>query len=98
MSEIPALVRFQDPLALAVHRILLRDWDPIGVTELGASGDDTEYDHYVAKIVERIRAGQTAEKLAEHLGRISGTWDCPPEQRQLELEVARKLVALEADV
>jgi hypothetical protein len=94
VTELPAIVRFKKPLALAVHRILLLDWDPIGVKACGAADDDTEYDNYVGKIVERIETGQTPEKIAAYLSELSKGWMCPPEQREVDLEVARKLVAL----
>lgn len=92
--ELPAIARFKKPLALAVHRILLLDWDPIRVKAMGASDDDTEYDNYVGKVVERIETGQTPEKMAAYLSELSKGWMCPPEQREVDLEVAHKLAAL----
>ena len=96
MKEVPATVRFKRPLALAVHQILLLDWDPIGVKALGASDDDTEYDSDVGEIVKRIESGETPEKLAAYLGGLSKGWMCPPEQHELDLGVARKLAALKS--
>jgi hypothetical protein len=52
----------------AVRKVLLWDWDPIGVAGIPAAVD--EYDCYVAAVAQMVVAGKSAADLAEHLVRI----------------------------
>ena len=52
-------------LEAAVQRILLQEWDPIGIRDVREARD--EYDSYVLGICTMLREGQTAEKLSQHL-------------------------------
>ena len=49
-----------------VRSVLLRDWDPLGV------GDNpnlaAEYDSYIPELLRLLRAGASAEAIAEYLG------------------------------
>jgi hypothetical protein len=59
MSNIP------DELMVEVRRILLKEWDPIGISEFPGAQD--EYDMYVKGISEMVCSGQSTEQLYEHL-------------------------------
>ncbi|CAB3789733.1 hypothetical protein LMG28138_02871 [Pararobbsia alpina] len=52
-------------LEAAVQRILLQEWDPIGIRDVPDAQD--EYDSYVLGICTMLREGQTTEKLYRHL-------------------------------
>ena len=52
----------------AIRRVLLRDWDPIGVRDAPEAQD--EYDGYVGGAYRLLAAGVTGSDLAEHLARI----------------------------
>ena len=47
-----------------IHRILLRDWDPIGVADIVEAQD--EYDSYVGKIYGMLIRHEPRHKLVEH--------------------------------
>jgi hypothetical protein len=49
----------------AIAKILLEDWDPIGVHDVTEAQD--EYDSYVSGVYRLLVAGATAEALAAHL-------------------------------
>ena len=51
-----------------VDEILHYVWDPIGVAGIPEARD--EYDSYLAHVVELLRTGVPAERIAEHLHRI----------------------------
>ena len=48
-----------------IRRILLHDWDPIGVE--GMPGGQDEYDSYIGKIYGMLIRYELRHKLAEHL-------------------------------
>lgn len=52
----------------AVRRVLLHDWDPIGVGELAMAQD--EYDSYVWKICGLLMRRESKVKLFDHLWMI----------------------------
>ena len=49
----------------AIRAILLKQWDPIGIVELGGPND--EYDSYVWPIIAMIDGGANSSGLAAHL-------------------------------
>lgn len=51
-----------------VRRILLSDWDPIGIS--GQPNAQDEYDIYVSKIVDLANNNVTPEALAAHLLKV----------------------------
>ena len=79
-------------LEARVGEILLKDWDPIGVSEFAEAAD--EYEGYVGSICHLISAGGTEEDFfnflwgveTEHMG-------LPGDQAATKL-VARKLMHL----
>ena len=51
--------------ARELRRILMEEWDPIGVRGVPEAAD--EYDAYLGQIGSRLRAGATAEDIAAFL-------------------------------
>ena len=77
----------------AIADVLLREWDPIGVSDEPACRD--EYDFYVGGVYRVLASGASPEKVAEHL------WSLEKEEMGLRrpgpealLHVAEKLCAL----
>jgi hypothetical protein len=62
----------------AIGRILLEDWDPIGVQDVAEAQD--EYDGYVGGVYRLLVSGASAREIAEHL--------CAIEAEQMGLSVA----------
>lgn len=48
---------------LELNELLLREWDPIGISWLAESPQD-EYDHYAGALVRRLRTGASEEEVA----------------------------------
>ena len=57
-----------DALYKAVRQILMREWDPIGVSDVQAAQD--EYDQYIQPIVRLVLGDASPSVLSEHLLRI----------------------------
>jgi hypothetical protein len=80
-----------------IRRILLDDWDPIGVKDVPEAQD--EYDSYVGQVYRKIADSTCSFPIAQLLARIEtermGLGDRPP----LTLEpVAQKLAALATEL
>jgi hypothetical protein len=91
----PAAERFSDPLALQVHGILWRAWDPCGVN---AHAPNDEYDRYVPEVVALIVQRAAIEDIAEYLDwgpEFHEALGAPP--RAALLALAAELVALTPD-
>lgn len=77
----------------AIGRILLEDWDPIGVR--GDAEAQGEYDGYVGGVYRLVASGSSDRVIAEHLCALEvghmGLGEASPEDR---LSVARKLASL----
>lgn len=78
-----------------VHRILLEQWDPIGVIESPEAQD--EYDSYVPSVIALLINGSAEETIAAHLGRIATERMSLPSEPKREMRVARALLSA-ADV
>jgi hypothetical protein len=83
---------------LALVRMALRFWDPIGVIEdrIGGTGiADNEYDSYASGVLRALQNGRDARGLADHLAGIRHTsislGDKSPTER--EAFIAEQLVA-----
>ncbi len=77
---------FSDPLDFGVARVLLEQWDPIGIrTVADAQG---EYDAHVPPLASMLRAGADAKRLERHLEGLA---------RDLEVEVDRAALAKVAE-
>jgi hypothetical protein len=80
----------------SIRKILLNDWDPIGLSDKSAGR--YEYDHYVHHIHSMLRAGSSEGKLADYLhecttkdiGLFEGVF-----YRKRNLKIARKLLTIE---
>jgi hypothetical protein len=79
---------------MAVRRVLLSDWDPIGVCDEPQAQD--EYDDYVPDIVRLLREGAGANTLANHLLRIEAEEMCLPSNPERARHAAMKLKQLSA--
>ena len=54
-----------DFLAADVKRVLLKDWDPIGINDVPEAHD--EYDSYVLRICGLLCAGETVDGVYRYL-------------------------------
>lgn len=54
-----------DIFAIEVKRVLLKEWDPIGIPNIPEAG--TEYDGYVLGLCRLLREFQSVEKIYEYL-------------------------------
>jgi hypothetical protein len=61
----------------AVNRILLEQWDPLGIR--AAEGPEDEYLSYVPQLIGRVQRGASDAELADYLGEV--------ESRQMGLRV-----------
>lgn len=52
-------------LEATVQKVLLQEWDPIGVKDIPEAQD--EYDMYVSGICRMLRAGQSNAEIYSHL-------------------------------
>lgn len=92
MTELlPVEKRIKHPIGLAVHLILWREWDPIGVYDWGS---DDEYDGYVWPVIGKVMRGETPEQIADYLDWASNEHMECPQPRSRNVEIARKLAAL----
>jgi hypothetical protein len=87
----PAASRFKHPIGPRVHEILWREWDPIGVNEIGP---DDEYDGYVRPIIGKVMSGETVEQIADYLDWAVGDHMGLSVIRCQSFEIAQKLCEL----
>ena len=81
--DLPEHERWWDERGAAELRTLLyEEWDPIGVKELADESAD-EYDAYAGQIVRRLRAGATAEDIAELLAELEREMGLDPNEPPL---------------
>ena len=83
-----------DALFSAVRLILMRDWDPIGISDVPAAQD--EYDGYVAPLLRLLRDGVSSSALSDTLLRIETVEMGLPGDRERARRVADKLRVLRA--
>nr|WP_313415637.1 hypothetical protein [Brevundimonas diminuta] len=79
----------------ALDRLLFRQWDPIGVSDMEGWADD-EYRAYLPKFWKLVRSGSTETQIVEYLAEIERDrieFETSDEHRQ---DVARKAIALVA--
>jgi hypothetical protein len=78
-----------------VRKILMQDWDPIGVR--GHQGAEDEYDAYVGQVYVMLMNEESEEAITSYLWDIAtGYIGCTPSSDLAErgARVAEKLVAL----
>ena len=77
----------------SIRQVLLRDWDPIGVSEVPEAQD--EYDSYVGGVYRLLASRASEDEIIEHLYRIeSDTMGMPAADREGLKAMARKLIKL----
>lgn len=78
----------------AIGKILLEDWDPIGIRDVREAQD--EYDHFIGGVYRLLATGARAQQVAEHLCEMEIEWlrFTPPRPSDL-LPLAEKLCALD---
>jgi hypothetical protein len=73
----------------AIKRLLLHEWDPIGILELGGPAD--EYDAYAFRVFSMLTRGTSVDAIASYLD-----W-AESDQMMLRLNAARnRAIALKA--
>jgi hypothetical protein len=72
-----------------LRRLLLEEWDPIGIANLSDEGLD-EYEHYAGQIARRLRAGASDEEIAGVLESFRPDMGLEP-SGEPPLDVARKI-------
>ena len=77
----------------SIRQVLLRDWDPIGVSDVPEAED--EYDSYVGGVYRLLASGASEDEIVEHLYRIEyDAMGTPAPDREGLRAVARKLTGL----
>lgn len=77
----------------SLRQVLLRDWDPIGVSDLPEAQD--EYDSYVGGVYRLLASGASEDEIIEHLYRIeSDEMGLSAAEREGLRDIARKLTKL----
>jgi hypothetical protein len=80
----------------AIREILLREWDPIGVSEVPEAQD--EYDGYVYKIYGMIARHELRQRLVEHLWEIETSRMGLIGDRKRAEEIADRLIGLRGEI
>ena len=83
-----------DSVASAIRKVLVEDWDPIGVMDDPEWPRD-EYDAYIGEVHGFLERGESVEFIARHLCFIEDKMmglGAPPESARLS--VARKLKSI----
>lgn len=79
-------------LDLEVKRILLKEWDPIGISEIPEADD--EYDAYVQHVSGMIQEHKTVEEIYAYLRWIEVERICLDGDDEHTRKVANKLTEL----
>jgi hypothetical protein len=61
-------VRAKQLLMETIQKILLKEWDPIGIQDIPEAQD--EYDSYISDICELIQSKKTESEVFDYLWRI----------------------------
>lgn len=83
--------RMRDALAL-IRRLLLEEWDPIGVSQFPKAQD--EYDAYAPDLYQLLSRGATSSEVFEHLWRLETDRMGLRGDREKTQNIAEKLVTL----
>jgi hypothetical protein len=75
-----------------IREVLLRDWDPIGVSEIPEAQD--EYDHYIHEIHGQLIRHEPLARLIDHLWWIETSHMALFGNRVRTERIARQLVEL----
>ena len=78
----------------AIREVLVQHWDPIGVMD-DPSWPRDEYDAYTGPIASALERGDSADLIAEYLGKIEEErMGLPPVERSARLDVAVRLKSI----
>jgi hypothetical protein len=81
----------------AIAKVLLEEWDPIGVSDVPEASD--EYDSYIAEMYRLVASRERPEAIAARLVEIEANlMGLPPMDPRLRLSVARSLLALDVNL
>ena len=75
----------------AIRKVLLRDWNPIGVSGL----PDDEYDHYLGFVYYFLKNHRPKVEVVEYLLYVEREWMSEEGNRERALAVADKLFQLQ---
>jgi hypothetical protein len=73
----------------AIKQVLMHDWDPIGIADEPACGD--EYDSYIGGIYHLLASGADDMQISSHLAAVQTEMMGLPQQPVFLIEVARRL-------
>lgn len=77
----------------SIRQILYRDWDPIGVCDVGP---ECEYDSYIGGVYRILATSRSEEALVEFLSKIESDLSCfDPASRGRLYRVVQTLLALD---
>lgn len=77
----------------SIRQVLLRDWDPIGIS--GTEGPSDEYDAYIPKVYRVLVGSRCEDGLVDCLARIEGDdLGVEPASSEQLRPVAQKLLQL----
>jgi hypothetical protein len=80
--------------ARELRRILMDEWDPIGVAGVPEAAD--EYDSYLGQIAERLRDGETGDQIGDYLTWVEEEWmglSPTAQARERDRELGARLVS-----
>ena len=72
-----------------LRELLYEEWDPIGVKQIADESAD-EYDAYAGQVVRRLRAGATAEDIADLLAELEREMGL--DRSEPPLDAARRVI------
>lgn len=79
-----------------IRRILLEDWDPLGLRGVAPSD---EYDSYISGVYRLLASGASCEQVAEHLAELErGPMGSSTATAACNMTAARKLCDLDVRV
>jgi hypothetical protein len=76
-----------------IRRVLLRDWDPIGVRDTPEAQD--EYDGYVGPVYQHLARGASVHEIADYLAAVERDAMRLPEVGTDLVKVAERLKQIE---
>jgi hypothetical protein len=75
-----------------IKRILLQEWDPIGVADTSGAAD--EYDTYAFQIFTSLHSGATSDSIADYLHWVVSEHIGLPSNPTLNQAIAKKICAV----
>ena len=92
MVERKEALRRAQEIEDAIRRVLLHDWDPIGVADVPEAAD--EYDSYIGAVYRLLASGADEQQLAVHLAAIQTDRMGLPQAPEYLIHVARRLLGI----